>query len=130
MHAIPIGKSLCLLGDAMAMSFDSLTYIIAYFVEDYKIQNRGKLLPASTTWLIEIFIPTHSVLLLLFVALYIFVSAVNVLRQPQAVANDTVNVVYIYGFSITNLLLDTVCILLLMSKKETFEEKIVGTPSY
>jgi cation diffusion facilitator family transporter len=96
--------SLSLLGDAVSMCVDVVSYICGVYVEWYK-NNHGRF----TKWsrlTIEIIIPLVSLLSLIGITIYITSDAVMVLIKPPKV--DDVDVVYLYTYSAANLLIDLV----------------------
>ena len=64
------GNSLALLGDASAMSVDIFSYICCWYAERVKARNGG-ILDESSRMLVEVYIPTFSVLALFGVSGYV-----------------------------------------------------------
>ena len=63
------------------------------------------MLSTRTKFILEVAIPTFSVVCLLGVTLYVTVDAINVLSDTSG-HQEEVNVVYLYGFAAGNLLVD------------------------
>ncbi len=116
-----ISGSLSLLGDAVSMCVDVVTYICSVYVEWYK-NNHGRF----TKWsrmTIEIIIPSISLLSLMGVTVYISYDAIMVLIDPPT--EDDVDVVYLYSYSAANLVIDLVVSgLFYFRGTEVFQEPI------
>jgi Co/Zn/Cd efflux system component len=95
------GHSLALLGDASAMSVDVFTYICSWYGERIKIRNGG-VLDEGSRMLVEVYIPTLSLVALLAVSGYIASDAINILLQPST-ESSSVNITYLYAFASANL---------------------------
>lgn len=97
-----ISGSLSLLGDAVSMCVDVVSYICSVYVEWYK-NNHGRF----TKWsrlCIEIIIPSISLMSLIGITIYISYDAISVLMNPPE--EDDVDVVYLYTYSAANLFID------------------------
>ena len=126
-----LSNSLSLLGDASAMSLDVSTYVISIFVEEFKLRNHGARLSVDTMWLVDIGIPTISVIALLAVTMYISVDAVKVLYNPPR--KDEVDVLFLYGFSCANMVVDVISAAAFLNRGDEafYEEKeaLIGNSS-
>jgi cation diffusion facilitator family transporter len=117
--------SLSLLGDSICMFVDVSSYICNTYVEWYKARN-GRVTFGSRIFT-EIIVPALSVLSLLGVTVYITVDAVAVVKTPSI--SNTVNVNYLYAYSIANLIVDIICNFLFFVKGENaFLEESVEIP--
>lgn len=98
------GNSLSLLGDAAAMSVDVFTYFSNMYAE--WIKNKHGFLDGRTRFILEVYIPSFSVLALLAVTAYIMSDAVNVIRNKGHDDGSEVSVVFLFAFSTGNFLVD------------------------
>jgi Co/Zn/Cd efflux system component len=96
------GHSLSLLGDAAAMSVDVFSYFSNMYAE--RIRNRGGDLNRGTKMMLEVYIPSFSICLLLGVTGHIMNESVKVLKGEGG--KDDVNVYFMWGFSSCNALVD------------------------
>lgn len=118
-------NSLSLLGDAIAMSVDVFTYFTNLYAEGTKDNLSSRNI--FNRVVNEIGIPSFSVVCLLAVTIYITMDAVKVLQNPPE-KND-VPVLYLYVFSLLNLLIDLVCgAFFFLRGKEVFFEPVVPLP--
>jgi len=108
------GNSLSLLGDAAAMSVDVFTYFCNMYSEHVK--SKQGTLDINTRLMIEVFIPSFSVIALLAVTVYITVDAVDVVLNPPE--DDNVNVYFMYGFAGGNALVDVICFWLFFLRRK------------
>jgi Co/Zn/Cd efflux system component len=108
-----LSNSLSLLGDAIAMSVDVMAYCVNIYVEDCKLKYHE--INRNTLWLIQIGIPSISVLTIVIITGYVMIDAVKVLESPKK-HPYYVDVLFLYGFSITNLVVDVVSASSFMSK--------------
>jgi Co/Zn/Cd efflux system component len=117
--------SLSLLGDSICMFVDVTSYICSTYVEWYKARS-GRVTFGSRIFT-EIIVPTLSVLSLLGVTVYITVDAVAIVKNQSA--SNTVNVGYLYSYSVANLIVDVICNFLFFLKGEdAFLEETVDIP--
>eukprot|EP01031_Cornospumella_fuschlensis_P033147 gene33147-40105_t len=111
--------SLSLLGDAVCMCVDVTTYVGNAYVEWVKGQY-GRV-SVSTRWVLEVYMPSASVLALVLVTIYITYDATKVLYHPPRI--DSVDVDFLYGYSMANLLVDILCgVLFYMRSEDVFAE--------
>jgi len=96
------GHSLSLLGDAAAMSVDVFSYFSNMYAE--RIRNRGGDLNRGTRMMLEVYIPSFSICLLLGVTGHIMNESIKVLKGEGG--KDDVNVYFMWGFSSCNALVD------------------------
>jgi len=106
-------NSLSLLGDAGAMYVDVFTYVCNIYAERLKAQEKE--ISTRTRFLLEIFIPSISLCCLLIVTGYVTSSAVHVIRRPSE-EHEVVNIHFLYGFSIANVLVDVFSSLMFFRK--------------
>lgn len=120
-----VSDSLSLLGDSICMFVDVTSYICSTYVEWYK-QRSGRVTFGSRIFT-EIIVPTLSVLSLLAVTVYITVDAMKVVKNPPT--NNSVDVSYLYSYSLANLVVDIICNFLFFLKGEdAFVEETVEIP--
>lgn len=117
--------SLSLLGDSICMFVDVTSYICSTYVEWYK-QRSGRVTFGSRIFT-EIIVPTLSVMSLLAVTVFITVDAMKVVKNPPT--ENSVDVSYLYSYSLGNLVVDAVCNFLFFLKGEdAFVEETVEIP--
>eukprot|EP01041_Mallomonas_annulata_P004268 gene4268-8494_t len=104
-----LSNSLSLLGDAAAMSVDVFAYLCNLFAEHCR--NRYGSISRNMMLVLEVGIPCISISALLGVTVYIFWSAVMVLEADveAEIEKETVNIYFLYGFSVANLFVDVIC---------------------
>ena len=90
--------ALTLLGDAVSMSVDVLSYVGNIYVEWFKSQY-GRV-GRRHRMTVDFIIPLVSVLSLIGVTIYITIDAMRIIRHPPK--RDLVNVTYLYTFSLVN----------------------------
>lgn len=113
--------SLSLLADSISMFADIFSYICNIYVEWYKTNYGG--VSRRSRFYLEIVIPTVSIILLILTTIYTTIDASLVIQNPPA--KDDVNVSYMYGFSIFNMVVDFLCwILFSLRGPDTFIEAI------
>lgn len=114
--------SLSLLGDSVAMFVDVITYICNGVVEWYKSRNNR--ITQHSRLFMEVIIPSLSVLSLIAVTLYVTYDAVRVVLNPPV--TNTVDVGFLYGFSMGNIFVDLFCsYLFYLRRNDVFEEKVM-----
>lgn len=96
------GRSLSLLGDAAAMSVDVFSYFTNMYAE--RLKSRGDVMDRRTRMMLEVYIPSFSICLLLAVTGYITSDAIKQLRGDGG--DDEVNVHFMWGFASANALVD------------------------
>lgn len=97
--------SLSLLGDAAAMSVDVFTYFTNMYAERYKI--RGLEMDKSTRLMLEVYVPSFSVIALLSVTVYAFTESIKIIISKPT-GEDDVKISFLYGFASANMLVDIV----------------------
>lgn len=113
-----VSSSLSLIGDAGCMSVDVITYICNAYVEWLK--GRFGRMNNRTRYLVDVVIPSVSVVALLAVTIFITVDAVLILMHPPP---DRLDVSYLYGYSLANFFVDIVCTCLFFLRRDVFHEK-------
>ena len=105
-----LSGSLALVEDAIAMSLDVVTYLLNIYAEGLKLSDTE--LSRREAFLVHTAIPLASVAALLALCLYFTLDAVEVLQhdQVEASADDSVEVGYMYFFSILNAIIDIICV--------------------
>lgn len=79
-------------------------------------------LDINTRLMIEVFIPSFSVIALLGVTVYITIDAIQVVMDPPE--DDNVNVYFMYGFAAGNALVDIVCFgLFFLRRKDVLKQR-------
>jgi len=96
------GNSLSLLGDAAAMSVDVFSYFANMWAE--RIKSRGGVMDRRTRMILEVYIPSFSICLLLGVTGYVTSDAIKELKGEGG--DDEVNVYFMWGFASANALVD------------------------
>lgn len=99
------GNSLSLLGDAMSMVVDAVTYLFNMLAE----RQKAKGVTERRRLQLEVFVPLFSVVALLATSVYIIVGAAATIAAPPSDGGNT-NEAMMLGFSITNLIIDIVCV--------------------
>lgn len=119
-------NSLCLFADSMNCIIDSLTYAIAFYLEYFKLTNKGVELSYYTLWIMNIFIPFVSVIVLIVFMSFVMYDSINILRDPPLVSDVDIN--YIFLCAGINLLVDVICVGTfihgMVSGKDLFEEEV------
>lgn len=100
-----LSGSLSLLGDASAMTVDVATYLANLYAE--MLKSRRAEISSEMQWLLDIGVPLFAVGTLLGVTGWIAFQALGVIANPGE--EDSVPVAYMFGFSITNLVIDVLC---------------------
>ena len=103
-----LSNSISLLEDAMAMVLDVVSYLLNIYAEGLKLQNRD--LSEMEAFLVETAIPLTSVVTLVALCMYFMFDALHVLNTDVPSGPDTVDVGYMYFFSILNGIIDVVCV--------------------
>ena len=103
-----LSNSISLLEDAVAMSLDVVTYMLNIYAEGLKLQNRE--LSEREALLVQTVIPVSSVIMLIALCMYFMQDAINVLRTDLPSGPDTVDVSYMYFFSILNGAIDVIAV--------------------
>jgi Co/Zn/Cd efflux system component len=103
-----LSNSISLLEDAVAMSLDVVTYMLNIYAEGLKLQNRE--LSEREALLVQTVIPLSSVIMLIALCVYFMKDAINVLRTDLPSGPDTVDVSYMYFFSILNGAIDVIAV--------------------
>lgn len=95
--------SFSLLGDASAMSVDVFTYCTNMYAERYKIRDlkMGK----STRLMLEVYVPSFSVIALLGVTIYAVTESIKIIIYKPT-GDDDVKISFLYGFASANMLVD------------------------
>ena len=119
-------KSWSLLGDASAMSVDVITYFCNMQAE--RIKAREGHISRNMKMILEVYVPSFSVIALLGVTTYVTVGAVHdLLYEPE---DDDVNIYIMYGFAAANTVVDIVSVYMfyLKGKDAFYQEKIEHAP--
>jgi Co/Zn/Cd efflux system component len=103
-----LSNSISLLEDAVAMSLDVVTYMLNIYAEGLKLQNSE--LSEREALLVQTVIPLSSVIMLIALCAYFMKDAINVLRTDLPSEPDTVDVSYMYFFSILNGAIDVIAV--------------------
>lgn len=112
--------SLSLLGDSVGTGVDVSTYLINIYVEYLKSQY-GRV-NARSRYIVDVLVPSVSVLALITVTAYITLDAIRVLSRPPRV--EVVDVRYLYSYAVVNLTLDLICSVLFYHQRDSvFEDK-------
>ena len=98
------GNSWSLLGDAAAMSVDVVSYFCNMVAE--RIKSRGGIITPRTQLILEVYVPSTSVALLVGVTIYVTVGAVNDIITPPE--DDVVDIFMLWLFSSLNAVVDIV----------------------
>lgn len=122
-----VSGSLSLLGDALAMGVDVLTYLANLYAEQLKYSNYHS--PQFRRIVFDIVVPATAVVTLLGVTTWILSEAIQVIHQSSN--DDDVPISYLYGFSIANLVIDVVCnILFFIRGTDVFYHQSLGIESH
>ena len=116
-----LSHSLSLLGDAGAMSVDVFSYLTNMLAERFKSAGGGELTKRQRL-LLEVVVPSFSVVCLLAVTAWITVEAVQTLTDTSSNADDEdVNIYVLWGFSSLNAIVDVVSFYMFYQKgREVF----------
>jgi Co/Zn/Cd efflux system component len=90
-----------------------IQYVCNIYAE--RLKAREQEISKRTRFLLEIFIPSVSLCCLLIVTGYVTASAIHVIRRPSA-EHEEVNIYFLYGFSIVNVLVDVFSSLMFFRK--------------
>ena len=95
--------SFSLLGDASAMSVDVFTYCTNMYAERYKLRDlkMGK----ATRMMLEVYVPTFSVIALLGVTIYAVTESIKIIIN-EPTGDDDVKISFLYGFASANMVVD------------------------
>jgi Co/Zn/Cd efflux system component len=96
--------SLSLLGDAIAMSVDVVTYFSNIYAESLKLDVFRR---RSMRIVTDVSIPLFSIAALAAVTFYVTYDAIFRIIHPQI--HENVSVAYMYGFASVNLVIDVIC---------------------
>ena len=121
------GKSWSLLGDASAMSVDVITYFCNMQAE--RIKAREGHISRNMKMILEVYVPSFSVIALLGVTAYVTVGAVHdLMYEPE---DDDVNIYVMYGFAAANTVVDIVSVYMfyLKGKDAFYQDKIDHLPN-
>lgn len=102
-----LGNSLSLLGDAAAMSVDVFAYLCNLYAENLRV--RYGRVSNEMAMILEVIVPSFSVLLLLGVTGYVFGEAIGILTNEENTDDSPVNIYFLYGFASANFLIDILC---------------------
>jgi Co/Zn/Cd efflux system component len=98
------GNSWSLLGDAAAMSVDVVSYFCNMIAE--RIKSGGGVITPRVQMILEVYVPSTSVAMLIGVTIYVTVGAVNDIITPPE--DDTVDIFMLWLFSSLNAVVDIV----------------------
>ena len=112
--------SLALAADSANCIVDAITYIVSYFVEDYKISNDD--LTYFDLLIVEIYIPVVSIFVLMGFMIYIMVDAIVVLNSPPDSIEVDMDEVLIFSF--VNIAVNVCCIGILVYNSSVEKSKI------
>lgn len=125
-----VSNSIALFGDALSMSIDVVTYIFNIYGEYLKDNNYRNNYCSShiinSTILIDIIIPSISLIALLIATSVMCYDAIVVLKHPPT-END-VNTSYLYGYAAANLVVDGFCSYLFYLRSENVFEEYSNIP--
>lgn len=112
-------NSLSLLGDAGAMSVDVVTYAMNMGAEWLKARNGG-VLDLNTRWILEVYIPSASIIALFAITGWVTSDAIAVIQDNGS--DDDVDVVFLYAYAGANALVDVISnIMFYMRKEDVFK---------
>jgi len=112
--AAVLSHSLSLLGDAGAMSVDVFSYFANMIAE--RIKDSDGDLTRRQRFLLEVAVPSFSVMCLIGVTAWITFEAMQVLMNPRADDEEDVNIYVLWGFSSLNAVVDVISFYMFWSK--------------